>query len=730
VSLCESPNILCFVDLKEENRMARSISKPLGVVLATLAAVGVATPVTAFDAQPARAQTATSTADPAASNFTVFDNTSYNNDNLPANYGLTPSAVVYDSWSIKCASTSTYSCNLPSQADYQAKIKALAATVPASAPLTLDFEGIVSTGGTPWQQVANNCQAWKTLVSWTRAVIPADQPLGNYAYDWNTPASALTCNQQLHQSGLTFFAPSLYTYSSDLSGANWTSWTQRVDQSIANDAAVAPGQPVYPYIWPEWDISGNGAGFMDADSWLNELDYLKTAAQGAILWSGTRELDSGACGWLEGTRAFMAGVNGRNTSSGALTVDTEFPDTCTLTRGTTTDVPITVTNTGSSASAPTTLTIIGTGGVSGAASSAKVSSHAAAAAAAASVGRVPAIAAGGTWSTTVRLAVGADASLGDSVLGFDFGDAGTQYAVALVKDIDLAADTTATQSSTNGSQAAGLAVDSSTTTYSQTGTAAQPWWQTDLGSTKTIGGIDLWPGAAAPSDYYVVVSDTASPAVQTAPLAPNQWIETSPGTWVMNVYNTTFRWLQWKGDTGARSMSPSTDIPVPAGITGRYVRVQLRGTGQLSLGAVQVTPGQPDGPQLLSTNVVANGGFDAGVLEPWLGSGALSTGTTTSGSHSIALGQGASVYQTVHVEPNTTYTLSGYIQPLSGNGVELGVKNFGGSQTVSYTSATGWTRATVTFTTGPTNTTADIFAYHNIGSGTAYADDITCAPSA
>ena len=200
----------------------------------------------------------------------------------------------------------------------------------------------------------------------------------------------------------------------------------------------------------------------------------------------------------------------------------------------------------------------------------------------------------------------------------------------------------------------------------------------------------------------------------------------------MNVYNGTFRYPSWKADTDVRGMGSSTDVPVSSGISGRYVRVQLAGTGQLSLAEVDVTPGEPDGPNLLSTGTVANGGFETGSLAPWTTAetATVVTSPKVSGNDAVELGTGAFLQQTITVKPNTTYTLAGYIQPQNdGNAVELGVENYGGAYSTDYTSSTGWTLAGLTFTTGSTNTTATIFVYHDVGTAYAYADDITCYPA-
>jgi hypothetical protein len=98
-----------------------------------------------------------------------------------------------------------------------------------------------------------------------------------------------------------------------------------------------------------------------------------------------------------------------------------------------------------------------------------------------------------------------------------------------------------------------------------------PWWQVDLGSNDTVNSIVIWNRTdccgSRLSDYWVFVSDTPFDSVG---------LQTPSGTW--SSHQTT-------------APNPSTTIAV--GARGRYVRVQLSGTGFLSLAEVQVfgTPG-------------------------------------------------------------------------------------------------------------------------------------------
>jgi hypothetical protein len=129
-----------------------------------------------------------------------------------------------------------------------------------------------------------------------------------------------------------------------------------------------------------------------------------------------------------------------------------------------------------------------------------------------------------------------------------------------------------------------------------------------------------------------------------------------------------------------------------------------------------------------SATIVRNPGFETGSLSPWTNwnTASVTTGNARSGNYSLQLAGGpGATEQVITVQPNTTYKLSGYAKTASSSEpVRIGVKNYGGTETWAEITSTSYTKGTVTFTTGATNTAATIYIYKPSGSNWAWGDDI------
>ncbi|MEU6966536.1 glycosyl hydrolase family 18 protein [Kitasatospora aureofaciens] len=127
-----------------------------------------------------------------------------------------------------------------------------------------------------------------------------------------------------------------------------------------------------------------------------------------------------------------------------------------------------------------------------------------------------------------------------------------------------------------------------------------------------------------------------------------------------------------------------------------------------------------------STGLV-NGGLETGSLAPWTcqSGGNVVTAPVHSGSYALQAAASASqtgeCTQTVTLKPNTSYTLSGWVQ---GNYAYLGVS--GGATASTWTNSSNWTQLSVPFTTGSSGTVT-VYLHGWYGQGSVYGDDFSIA---
>jgi chitinase len=126
-------------------------------------------------------------------------------------------------------------------------------------------------------------------------------------------------------------------------------------------------------------------------------------------------------------------------------------------------------------------------------------------------------------------------------------------------------------------------------------------------------------------------------------------------------------------------------------------------------------------------DLARNGGFESG-LDGWTCTAGTTVGSPVHGGGSAlqatpAGSDNAQCSQTVTVQPDSQYTLSGYVR---GSYVYLGASGTGTTDVSTWTpSAADWQQLTTTFRTGASTTKVTIYTHGWYGTGAYYADDVS-----
>ncbi|MFJ9517518.1 glycosyl hydrolase family 18 protein [Kitasatospora sp. NPDC101801] len=168
--------------------------------------------------------------------------------------------------------------------------------------------------------------------------------------------------------------------------------------------------------------------------------------------------------------------------------------------------------------------------------------------------------------------------------------------------------------------------------------------------------------------------------------------------------------------------------PVAPRATSRRRAGALALAAALSTGSVAVVASL-DSASAATVNLLSNADFEAGSLTGWScagGSGSVIGNPVHGGSYALSAAATASAtaqcQQTVTVQPNTTYTLAGWVQ---GSYVYLGATGTGVNAQTWTPAATGWSQLSTSFKTGAGTTSVTVFTHGWYGQGTYRADDLT-----
>lgn len=233
--------------------------------------------------------------------FPVYDNTFYSNVNLEQ-IGAVKSTVIYEAPIAQLAGQNPKNFRggrprgaelaLPPKADYEAYIQRTA-TNPG--PVVLDFETLYLKGR---RSIAErHFQKLRQLLRWAHEAVPG-RVVGYYGVLGNTSPQYFSLERRLAEGEDALF-PSLYTFSD-----NRSAWHARFVSIMAEAAKVAPGKPVYAYLWPQYHGGTKLAGkYLTPDHWRYELDTAQQLCSGVVIWSPWASDPDQR--WVDETAAFL-----------------------------------------------------------------------------------------------------------------------------------------------------------------------------------------------------------------------------------------------------------------------------------------------------------------------------------------------------------------------------------------------------------------------------------------
>jgi hypothetical protein len=223
--------------------------------------------------------------------FTLYDNTHYADLNLEQ-YGLIKSNVLYEDAASKQAIAAG---QVPDETTFKTR---LAQQDQNPGPVVLDFEDLYLTGSPA--TAAFHAQVLTLLATWAHQAAPG-KVIGYYGLLGHTDLHYLPLAQQLAPLQNAFF-PSMYTFDDDRSA-----WRQRLLGDLRLAQEIAPGKPVYPYIWPQYhEGTPKALQYLSASYWRLQLRTIRRYAAGAVIWSGGGP--NGSDQWVAATARFITQI--------------------------------------------------------------------------------------------------------------------------------------------------------------------------------------------------------------------------------------------------------------------------------------------------------------------------------------------------------------------------------------------------------------------------------------
>ncbi len=264
----------------------------------------------AFTALAALAQT------PSTKPFLVFEAMDYFNKPDCSVYGIVPISLIYPD---RFGPPNWYNhANgpLPDMASVQAVAREAQLK---GYPVSLDIEHWELQGTTT--TVQSSLTKYMTVLQWFQAAAPGlpvgyygPPPIIDYGRALRTPSDPLYLSWMAENDQILPLAnrvnllfPSIYTFSADQ-----VKWKKYAIAQVSEARRLAPGKPVYVYLWPQYHESATPVSlvhtYLPADYWLLQLETARQYADGIVLWGNASPwVDN--LPWWQVMKDFMKSLN-------------------------------------------------------------------------------------------------------------------------------------------------------------------------------------------------------------------------------------------------------------------------------------------------------------------------------------------------------------------------------------------------------------------------------------
>jgi hypothetical protein len=216
--------------------------------------------------------------------FVVFDNMFYAHKPDLAGAGLIRSSVIYPHTEWKAAIAAG---QLPDEASFKNAVKDRAAGCPGPVVIDIEYVYLSQTHHATDAEVKKHFRLFITLAKWAREAAPGHL-VGYYGHGLfpEEPGAEYAAETKELVAAVDAFFPSLYTFGNKTP----EQWKEKLQALMSKAHQIAPGKPVYPYLWAQYhEGPAKALEYLDGDLMKFELETARDCgADGVVMWSSSR----------------------------------------------------------------------------------------------------------------------------------------------------------------------------------------------------------------------------------------------------------------------------------------------------------------------------------------------------------------------------------------------------------------------------------------------------------